>query len=365
VSNAAAARSSIDSDLLPPPPTSADQRDAVLAAADRLWREAERAVDGDDGFHPQAFAERVVDEMYRLVGAPCSVFRVLPTQSGWATDFFATRGLREEDLAAYRRALQTQRRDLLLHDPLFPKPDSRNVVETLSPAQVRQRSRSTLVLERLGAAASGVTRILVCDGPLLLATMNVFRAHGPRLDAQVLGQLSRPARLALRAARSISVRSLGPVLDTLLLTYPGEAYVLSESGAVEIANELGSRCIQDEDREVLRELAELAEAYPKPSPGWELQPVRARGQPLLLVALRAQTAQRDLEARLQIARSRWNLTPRHVEVLRSLALGYSNKDLARTLDMSPRTAEQHVADILVRTGSESRLQLVSRLWRDA
>jgi DNA-binding NarL/FixJ family response regulator len=122
-----------------------------------------------------------------------------------------------------------------------------------------------------------VTRLLVCDGPLLLATLSVSESTGSRYEADVLGQLARPARVALRAERSRT----------------------------------------------------------------------------------------DLETRLHRARERWNLTPRHVDALRSLALGHSNKELAAALHVTRRTAEQHVADMLARTGSESRLQLVSRLWRES
>jgi DNA-binding NarL/FixJ family response regulator len=48
------------------------------------------------------------------------------------------------------------------------------------------------------------------------------------------------------------------------------------------------------------------------------------------------------------------LTDRQVEVLRLLATGLTNKQIARRLHLSPRTAEHHVQDIYTRLGVSSR-----------
>jgi DNA-binding NarL/FixJ family response regulator len=55
-------------------------------------------------------------------------------------------------------------------------------------------------------------------------------------------------------------------------------------------------------------------------------------------------------------RRQWpaGLTDRQVEVLRLLASGCSNREIARRLVVSPRTAEHHVADIYTRIGVSSR-----------
>jgi DNA-binding NarL/FixJ family response regulator len=58
-------------------------------------------------------------------------------------------------------------------------------------------------------------------------------------------------------------------------------------------------------------------------------------------------------ARVHAARS-VGLTDRQVEVLRLVAQGLSNREIARRLVISPRTAEHHVADIYARTGVSSR-----------
>ncbi|TDE09271.1 HD domain-containing phosphohydrolase [Jiangella asiatica] len=48
------------------------------------------------------------------------------------------------------------------------------------------------------------------------------------------------------------------------------------------------------------------------------------------------------------------LTPRQVEVLRLVSIGLSNRDIARRLTISPRTAEHHVQDIYTKIGAASR-----------
>jgi HD-GYP domain-containing protein (c-di-GMP phosphodiesterase class II) len=55
-------------------------------------------------------------------------------------------------------------------------------------------------------------------------------------------------------------------------------------------------------------------------------------------------------------RSAWpaGLSDREVEVLRLMARGLSNKDLARRLFISPRTAEHHVQHIYVKIGASTR-----------
>jgi two-component system response regulator NreC len=52
------------------------------------------------------------------------------------------------------------------------------------------------------------------------------------------------------------------------------------------------------------------------------------------------------------------LTPREVEVLRLLALGHTNSEVAQRLNVSPRTAEAHRANLVQKLGLRSRAELV-------
>ena len=48
------------------------------------------------------------------------------------------------------------------------------------------------------------------------------------------------------------------------------------------------------------------------------------------------------------------LTPRELDVLRLLAAGQSDRQIAAVLSISPRTAGNHVSNILTKLGVESR-----------
>jgi len=60
------------------------------------------------------------------------------------------------------------------------------------------------------------------------------------------------------------------------------------------------------------------------------------------------------------------LTAREVDVLRLLARGCTNRDIATKLKISENTAANHVRSLLIKTGAANRTQLammaVARLW---
>lgn len=53
------------------------------------------------------------------------------------------------------------------------------------------------------------------------------------------------------------------------------------------------------------------------------------------------------------------VTAREAEVLRLVAEGLANKQIAARLFLSPRTVEKHVESLLRKTGARSRTQLVA------
>ena len=63
-----------------------------------------------------------------------------------------------------------------------------------------------------------------------------------------------------------------------------------------------------------------------------------------------------------------SLSPRELEVLRSAATGSTNKEIAKTLDISPRTVQVHLANIFSKLGVGSRTEAVlfgiKRGWID-
>ena len=60
--------------------------------------------------------------------------------------------------------------------------------------------------------------------------------------------------------------------------------------------------------------------------------------------------------------SRWSrlgITDRQADVLRLVAEGISNKEIAARLHLSPRTVEKHIESLLRKTDARSRTQLVA------
>lgn len=53
------------------------------------------------------------------------------------------------------------------------------------------------------------------------------------------------------------------------------------------------------------------------------------------------------------------LTPREIDVLRYIARGYTNRQIAEALNLSPRTVEGHRANLVGKLGLRSRVELVN------
>ena len=53
-----------------------------------------------------------------------------------------------------------------------------------------------------------------------------------------------------------------------------------------------------------------------------------------------------------------DLTPREADVLRLIAAGQSNREIARTLFVSEATVKTHVNRIFAKTGSRDRVQAI-------
>jgi len=67
---------------------------------------------------------------------------------------------------------------------------------------------------------------------------------------------------------------------------------------------------------------------------------------------RSEIASRDDE--------RLGLTPRQVEVVRLIALGHSNREIAEALSISVETAKWHVKQILANTEASTRAEAVAK-----
>lgn len=89
-------------------------------------------------------------------------------------------------------------------------------------------------------------------------------------------------------------------------------------------------------------------------------PLDAQGHVLLSTEPAMKVFEAELAAFIGTAGPAPKLTSRQVEVLRSVASGGTDKEVARTLNLSPRTVEMHVAAAMKALGSSTRAEAVHR-----
>jgi DNA-binding CsgD family transcriptional regulator len=85
-------------------------------------------------------------------------------------------------------------------------------------------------------------------------------------------------------------------------------------------------------------------------------PARERGEPDALLVERA-------EELLTIPQLRAaGLTARQAEILRQVALGQTNAEIAAELELSPRTVQKHLENIYEQLGTRSRTEALLTAW---
>lgn len=62
--------------------------------------------------------------------------------------------------------------------------------------------------------------------------------------------------------------------------------------------------------------------------------------------------------------SKCNLTPREIEIVKNIANGDRNKDIARKLYISEKTVRNHITDINYKLSLENRVQVAAYAFRN-
>lgn len=94
--------------------------------------------------------------------------------------------------------------------------------------------------------------------------------------------------------------------------------------------------------------------------GSRFVPLEAQGHVLLSTEPAMQVFEAELSSFLGTKEPARQLTPRQTEVLREVALGNTDKEVAKGLSLSPRTVEMHVAAAIKALGCSTRAEAVHR-----
>lgn len=152
----------------------------------------------------------------------------------------------------------------------------------------------------------------------------------------VIMDLSMPEMGGLEATRQLSQITSG--IRVLILTVHEDESLLKEVIRAGAAGYIIKRAVEDELIHAIRVVAR-GDMYVHPS--------------MTRALFRPEPALKELEATGAEA-----LTTREIEVLRLLAKGYTNRQIAEQLGISPRTAEGHRANLSGKLGLRSRVELV-------
>jgi DNA-binding CsgD family transcriptional regulator len=247
--------------------------------------------------------------------------------------------------------------DFGLYNPLRPEPGERNAAKRVPWQRENAHPFFSQMMPRAGLTGFDQARVLVCEGSSLLAWVGVMRPE-PFTDREliILRRLTPTLQRRLRTERELAGPSSLLLLDAVLDTLGAPAFVVRAGGRIEHANELGRERWAKAPRETIEQLrAALAHR----ADGIELTELRAPGlEGYHLAVMRTRDA---LEPRVEVARRRWDLTPRQADVLLRLARGDTNKRIAADLGCAERTIESHVSALFNKAQADNRASLVAKL----
>lgn len=297
-------------------------------------------------------------ELFRIEVA--NLIRPTRDEGGWSLDFVHTFGL------------DADRRDVFVKflsggnwswTPFFPPTaELRNaVVRPMKWARETgewESNASYPMHQQMGWTDDMGT--IVTEGPVLLAYLGlarcggVFNSEDETLLARLQPHIQRRLFFEYRLRR---MEQREAAFDAAFEAIPAAAYLL-RGQTIEHANRIGAALLAA-DRGAAEELA--AARACNDTPHFRCTPLEGRGVSGFRLAIQSATRS-DVEKRLSVARVRWNLNKRQIEVLELLAWGESNKGIAAQLGCGESTVEFHVTTLLRRAGAENRAALVAKFW---
>ncbi len=277
-----------------------------------------------------------------------------------APEFVEVHGQAAEQVReAFRAQFPAKRKSTtFLYDPISPQPAQRNVALRLRDIPDLANRECTFAGSIKQMGASDQLRVLVCDGPSLLAWVGGLRAEEFTLHHRsLLGRLAEPLRVRLALERRLRDERKTAPIAALLQAIAAPAFLVDDQGRIAHANAVGSELLAG-GRSTIR--TEAVQASSGGAPGWTPAiTVTATGLPTYRLVIR----ELPCAPRFDAAARDWGLTARQTDVLHHLADGHANKTIAAMLDCATHTVELHVTEILRRAKAESRAALVAKMWK--
>jgi len=305
----------------------------------------------------------------------------LPTRSlvGWELDFgygHLRNGLTQKYEREVRRCLEqvVSSAPSPMRLATVPREEQNKVYsfrETATVEEWESHGITQLVVPALGFNKDCYDlRVLCADRGRLLGWCGTYQSRPFTSSQKALFQMVVPT---LRS-QSMLERKLGlselheQAFISALEAIPQSAYLVDGAARIVAANTRAQRQLEGRNRSKEGRLCEWVRSARNSSvPGAILElpeatvsSITARGLPIhYLVVERPSNA--VLEQRVLVSTRKWALTPRQSEILRWVAEGESNKDIACRFACSQRSVEHHVSGILAKSGFQSRAALAANL----
>ncbi len=313
-----------------------------------------------------------VDRASGILGGDCVAFGVLPSTDGWRVDHVVACSAGrsspkvERAVVTYLRSAPSAFADF---DPVHPPAHERNVVRGPRYHARLFAARPPLdIVARLwrplGWARAHMARVLLCDGQQVLSCLVVHQRAPFRRGS--LARLSQSVQeLAWRAAMDRATQEAPSDvarLSVALEALGAPAFLVGADAEVELMNAAATAAVERDGAAIVSRIR-AAVAARESAPALDLWPLCPRaGRSHWLVVLRARTG---IDARLDAAARRWDLTPREREVLDLVVRGLANKEIAEALRCSPRTVEVHLGTVFKKAGKTARAELIASVWDEA
>jgi DNA-binding CsgD family transcriptional regulator len=244
------------------------------------------------------------------------------------------------------------------YNPIHPEPDQRN--EVLCTRHFRTPIARYLY-PKIGVDGNDCIRVLVCDGATLLAWVGIYSSQAfAEWQSSGLKRLVTPLRKRLIVERALARHSAtAAALEFMLESTPNVAFIVSDRGTIEAGNGLARAALRANRSATVDALrATLRGAN---DAGYIATPLQGRGEQCWYLALGRESFRPFHLTRAAAAQSRFHLTPRQTEILELVLQGMSGVVIARSLEISPKTLEKHMAGLYDRVDVANRAELVARV----